>query len=242
VTAAQILCTQSGRITINNPSGIAPFLYSINTGQGLFQQANTFTTGAGNYTITTKDSLGCTTTANVAVVIAPEFKVDAGPDAVIVAGDQVLLTGTSSEPATSVSWTPSAGLMGANNLQINPRPMATTTYVLSATNTQGCVATDNVQVTVIPYCIKIKNAFTPNGDGNNDLWQVYDQFDCLKNVDLQVFNRYGSKVYEARNYRNTWNGTYQGKPVPDGTYYAVVNFTLINGKVITLRSDLTILR
>lgn len=97
-------------------------------------------------------------------------------------------------------------------------------------------------MTVVPYYIKVKNAFTPNGDGINDLWQIYDDYACLKNVSLHVFNRYGHKVFESRDYCNNWDGTYNGKPVPDATYYAVINFTLITGKVVTMRTDLTILR
>jgi gliding motility-associated-like protein len=88
----------------------------------------------------------------------------------------------------------------------------------------------------------VKNAFTPNGDGNNDLWFVYDSPECLKNVTVHVFNRYGSKVYESKDYRNNWDGRYEGKSLPDATYYAVIDFTLITGKVVTVKTDLTILR
>jgi len=115
-------------------------------------------------------------------------------------------------------------------------------YTLIATNTAGCKGSDNVLVTVVPYCVKVKNAFTPNGDGINDLWEVYDQYDCLKNVTVHVFNRYGNKVFESRDYRNKWDGRYSGKSLPDATYYAVVDFMLITGRVVTIKTDLTILR
>lgn len=95
---------------------------------------------------------------------------------------------------------------------------------------------------IIPYCIKVANAFTPNGDGINDLWTVYDNIECLKNVQVSIFNRYGAKVYENKNYQNNWNGTYKGKPVPDATYYAVLQFSLVNGRVFTVKTDLTIMR
>ena len=95
---------------------------------------------------------------------------------------------------------------------------------------------------MIPYCINAKNAFSPNGDGVNDLWMVYDSYDCLRNVEVHVFNRYGNKVFEHRNYTNNWNGQYSGKPVPDGTYYAVINYTLINGRTVTVKTDVNIIR
>jgi len=117
-----------------------------------------------------------------------------------------------------------------------------TTYTLTATDADGCKSSDNIIVNIIPYCIKVANAFTPNGDGINDLWTVYDNIECLKNVQVSIFNRYGAKVYENKNYQNNWNGTYKGKPVPDATYYAVLQFSLVNGRVFTVKTDLTIMR
>ncbi len=63
-----------------------------------------------------------------------------------------------------------------------------------------------------------------------------------KVVTAQVYNRYGTKVYESNNYVNDWDGTYNGKPLPDATYYYVLNFNLINGCGLTLKGDVTILR
>jgi gliding motility-associated-like protein len=193
-----------------------------------------------SYTLTA--TLGqCTLTRSVNVNVVQQVTVDAGTDVSIISGDQVQLN-ASATGANSFLWTPSAGLSSTTILNPVAKPAVTTTYTLTATNVNGCIATDNIVITVVPYCIKVKNAFTPNGDGINDLWQVYDQFDCLKNVSLHVFNRYGSKVFESQDYRNNWDGNYKGKPVPDATYYAVINFTLITGKVFTVRTDLTILR
>ena len=72
-----------------------------------------------------------------------------------------------------------------------------------------------------------------------------DQNFCLLNgggVIAKVFNRYGSKVYESRDYKNNWDGTFQGKPLPDGTYYAVLEFTLFDGSKQFKKTDVTILR
>ncbi|MEO7266131.1 MAG: gliding motility-associated C-terminal domain-containing protein [Ferruginibacter sp.] len=193
-----------------------------------------------NYTVTA--TLGqCSRQASVRINVVQQVSVYAGPPVSIVSGDQVQLNAIAVN-ATSYLWTPSAGLSSVTIPNPIAKPAATTLYTITVKNAVGCTATSDVLVTVVPYCIKVKNAFTPNGDGINDLWQVYDQFDCLKNVSLMVFNRYGSKVYESKDYRNGWDGRYNGKSVPDGTYYAVVNFTLINGKVITIKSDLTVLR
>jgi gliding motility-associated-like protein len=145
--------------------------------------------------------------------------------------------------AANFAWTPTTYI--SNPAILNPvsvMPQQTITYTLTATNAEGCTSSDTVTVTVLPYCIKVKNAFTPNNDGVNDTWMVYDQFDCLKNVRVQVFNRYGSRVFESQNYRNDWRGTYGGSTLPDATYYYVVDFFLQDGRLYQVRGDVTILR
>jgi gliding motility-associated-like protein len=243
VTVAQIVCTQTGRITVSNLSGISPYTYSISSNPGVFQTSNEFIAPAGTYTITTRDSLGCTTTNTATVTIVPEITVYAGPDVTIVTGDRTQLQASvTGGQISNILWTPPTALTAANILNPIANPTATTTYRITVTNSLGCEAQDDVTVTVIPYCIKVFNAFTPNGDGINDVWKVNDSYDCLTNVTVHVFNRYGNKVYESKDYRNNWQGTYNNKPIPDGTYYAVVDFTLITGRKVSIKTDLTILR
>jgi len=65
---------------------------------------------------------------------------------------------------------------------------------------------------------------------------------CTDQVMVKVFNRYGSAVYTNDYYQNDWDGNYKGNKVADGTYYYVITYKLINGKTVTLKGDLTILR
>ena len=68
--------------------------------------------------------------------------------------------------------------------------------------------------------INISQAITPNGDGINDTWMIYNIEQHPKSV-IHVFNRWGSEVFFAKNYKNNWNGYYkdQTQPLPDGSYY-----------------------
>ncbi len=185
----------------------------------------------------------CTATDDVNVNVEQAILLNAGTDKILIIGDRTQLNATATGGnINSILWAPPLGLSATNIFNPMANPTTTTLYTLTVGNDRGCTASDDLLVTVIPYCVKVKNAFTPNGDGNNDLWQVYGDYGCLKNVSLFVFNRYGNKVYESRDYRNNWDGTYSGKPLPDATYYAVVTFTLITGRVFTIKSDLTILR
>lgn len=183
----------------------------------------------------------CSKTATVNIGVVEAVSVDAGADIVLISGDQAQVFATA-QGANSYLWTPPTGLSSTTTLTPIVKPTSTTTYTLTVKNSLGCSATDDLKVTVIPYCIKVKNAFTPNGDGINEFWMVYEQADCIKNVTVHVFNRYGNEVYSSKDYHNDWDGRYKGKSVPDGTYYGVVDFTLITGKLVTVKTDITILR
>ncbi len=72
--------------------------------------------------------------------------------------------------------------------------------------------------------------FTPNNDGINDLWEIPDLADLGK-CDVRVFNRWGKQVYANGNYNNEWDGTSEGKPLPEGAYPFIIKSE--NGGTIT---------
>jgi gliding motility-associated-like protein len=75
--------------------------------------------------------------------------------------------------------------------------------------------------------VTIPNAFTPNGDGINDVWNIKSLIDypsCL----VSIFTRYGSLIFQSRGYAKPWDGNYNGSPLPTGTYYYIIN--LQNGQ------------
>lgn len=231
-----------GVIVINTTGGIAPYTYSID---GVtFQSSNTFSNlTPGIKTITIKDAACGITTKTVTVPVKPSPTVNAGPDVTIVEGDVTTLNGSSSGNPATVAWTPTATLTGANTFTPVAKPLVTTTYIMTVTDVNGCISNDNMKVTVLPYCLKVMNAFTPNGDGMNDKWIVTNNGGlCVKQVYVTVFNRYGNIVYKNDNYNNNWDGTYNGKPVADATYYYTINYLLMNGEYVTVKGDVTILR
>jgi gliding motility-associated-like protein len=233
--------TPTGKITINATGGIAPYSFSLNGGP--FQASNVFTNlSQGNKTITIKDAGCAQLTKTISVGVKPGPAISAGSDFTIVNGDEVMLTGLAGGTNPTIVWTPGTGLTGANTLNPMAKPAATTVYTLTVTDANGCSATDNTMVTVIPYCIKVMDAFTPNGDGMNDRWLVTNGASCTKQIAVNVYNRYGGLVYKNDNYQNDWTGTYNGKPVADGTYYYTAVFTTITNNRVILKGDLTILR
>ncbi|TDN38315.1 T9SS type B sorting domain-containing protein [Hymenobacter sp. UV11] len=158
----------------------------------------------------------------VVVRIQPPVAVNAGPDKEILAGSSVLLEGTA-DGTYPVTWTPALGLTFPGNNQLQPlvAPLVTTTYTLSA-GVGGCASSSQVTVTVRP-AIRIPNAFTPNGDGRDDTWQI-EFIEQYPDNTVSVFNRWGNKIFSAENYSraNEWRGDINGQPAPVGTYYYVV--------------------
>jgi gliding motility-associated-like protein len=158
----------------------------------------------------------------VAVRIQPPVDVDAGPDKEVLAGGSVTLEGRA-DGRYPVRWTPAAGLrfVSADSLQVVVSPTVTTTYTLSA-GAGGCADSDQVTVTVRPP-IRIPNAFTPNGDGRDDTWQI-EFIEQFPDNTVTVFNRWGNKIFSVNNYSraNEWRGDINGQPAPVGTYYYVV--------------------
>lgn len=202
------------------------------------------TTQVLNQTYTVTATLnGCTRTDQVVVRVNPLPVISAGPDKLIVNGDEIPLNGTGISNPTSLVWTPNTAITGANTYTPMVKPSTTTTYTLTVRDNNNCTSTDNVLVSVLPYCINVMNAFTPNGDGMNDRWLVVNNGGvCTRQISVTVFNRYGSIVYKNDNYNNDWTGVYNGKAVPDGTYYYAVSYRLITGAYLTLKGDVTILR
>ncbi len=241
ITASCAIGSQ-GSITITATGGIGAYSYSLNG--GIFQTSNLFTNvSAGTKTITVRDAFCGLVAKTILVPALPNPLVDAGPDKLIVDGDIATLDGSGLINPASIAWSPIASIVsGGTTYSATAKPRLTTNYTLTVTAPNGCVSSDIAEVTVIPYCIKTMDAFTPNGDGFNDRWLVTTGVQCTNRVSVAVFNRYGSEVYRNEGYKNDWDGTYKGKPVPDGTYYYVNTYELVTGFKLTLKGDVTILR
>jgi gliding motility-associated-like protein len=110
-------------------------------------------------------------------------------------------------------------------------------YTIKATSSEGCIARDQVYVKVLKN-VKVPNAFTPNGDNINDTWQI-KYLESYPGCEVDVFNRYGQRVYHSTGYSSPWNGTINGQPLPAATYYYIINPK--NGRV-PVKGSVTIIR
>ncbi|MCX6265202.1 MAG: gliding motility-associated C-terminal domain-containing protein [Bacteroidetes bacterium] len=120
-------------------------------------------------------------------------------------------------------------------------PLATATdditYLLTLTGIGGCAVTDTVFLRVLKGP-EIPNAFSPNGDGINDVWRI-KYLEYYSEATVQIFNRYGQLVYLTTGYSVPWDGKFKGTPLPVGTYYYIINPK--NGREI-MKGSVTIVR
>lgn len=162
------------------------------------------------------------TSPKVNITVLPLPTVNAGPDSTIYPGWTVTLNGSGNGTPL---WLPSGSL--SNQFIFNPAatPSVTTAYILVITDTNACSNADTVVITVdIPvFNGTVSNYFTPNGDGLNDTWYVQNIQNFTGN-EVFVYNIYGNEVYNVKDYKNDWKGTYNGNDLPDGTYYYVLKF------------------
>ena len=99
-------------------------------------------------------------------------------------------------------------------------------------------ARTTVQVSVGITSVDIANTFTPNGDGINDNWKIKG-IENYPNATVQIFTRYGQKIFESKGYPSPFNGTLNGKPLPAGVYYYIINLStncnLLSGSLTIIR-------
>ncbi len=179
-------------------------------------------TSGGSYTVSLKvtNEFGCDRTVNRQLNITTPF-LNAGSDTIILRGGGVRFNVRATGTNLKYKWSPSIGL-DRDDVQ-NPlaSPTEDTRYSVTITSDEGCVLQDDILVKVLEKPL-IPNTFTPNGDGVNDIWKI-EYLDSYPNVTVNVFNRYGVRVYVSIGYIEPWNGMYKGQAVPVGTYYYVID-------------------
>ena len=97
-------------------------------------------------------------------------------------------------------------------------------------------------LTISESFLQMPNAFSPNGDGINDIYKAKDGYQSLTEFHAYIFNRWGQKLYEWNDPAGGWDGTYKGKPVKDGVYFCLVKAKGADGKTYNIKKDVNLLR
>lgn len=121
---------------------------------------------------------------------------------------------------STFSWSPGTGMTDSTLANPVVSPTVTTVFTVTVTSPAGCSVTDTITVSVLPQFIP-PGGFTPNGDGINDTWSL--NVVNFPNVTVEVFNRWGERLFHSVGYKIPWDGIYNNAPLPVGTYYYVIN-------------------
>lgn len=189
------------------------------------------------YTVIGTDANGCSDSADTWVFWRWQLVIDAGPDRSICPGGAVTLAATG---AWNYEWEP--GAQSGDSVTVSPT--VTTTYTVSGSGGPlDCPDTLLVTVTIRTDCppsIYLPNAFSPNGDGDNDVFGIVYSENFTLDV-FQVFNRWGEIIFESSDISAGWDGTFKGQEQPIGSYTFLVSGTY-QGEQSVLSGNVTVLR
>ncbi len=233
----------SGVIVVSSGGGMPPHQFAIDS---LAAQSNPTFSGiaAGYHNLVVTDNNGCT--VDTSVLVIPYDTIHVAFDTPVVAinlGQDTTLNPvvTPYDPGYSISWEPSSGLSCSNCLNPVANPVAPTLYQMTVIDGNNCSYTENILVNVSNNLILVvPNAFSPNGDGFNDILYVYGI--SVSSVILQVYDRWGEKVFESRNKDTGWDGLFKGRVMPPDVYVYYAEAVFEDGQKKQIKGSTTILK
>jgi gliding motility-associated-like protein len=228
VTFGQIpaMCISDSAITITQAqetTGLAgTFVFTGNgvSPTGVFNPA---ISGAGQIPVTYiyTSTAGCSASATQAINVVPNPAIQLPPQYTILENGSAMLDPSINGNVVKYSWSPATYLSNPSVRNPESTPPDSIMYHLSVTTVEGCSGSANTLVAVI-RSLQVPNAFSPNGDGINDFWNV-PALASFPNCTVDVFNRYGTPVFTSVGYSRPWDGTFKGSALPVGVYYYIIN-------------------
>jgi len=250
---------EDGRLRITNTSGgTGPYEFSFDE-NGPFGPDSLISVNqaAGEYAVTVRDTNGCLLTVDSLVIFEPaDIVVSAFQDQTIRIGEPALVTAEvniNNVDSSLVSWYyytdngTNVVCQGADCFSASINQIYDNTLLIFALN-NGCGDSASVSITVNDKeSAFVPNVFTPNGDGNNDIFAVYGSTDVKEVKLFRVFNRWGELVFESENFRpndlsNGWDGTFKGERLNTAVFVYYTEIELQNGEIITRKGDVTLFR
>ena len=198
------------------------------------------------YQLGVTDAKGCQSLqpSSVTITVTPPAKVFAGDDTSVLIGQPVQLDAVDIDNSgfDRYTWSPPTGL---NDPSIK-NPIATISadivYTVTASTPNGCVGVGSVSIKVYHVVdIFVPNAFTPNGDGHNDVLRAVP-IGIRDFKYFVVYNRWGQQVFYTRDAAKGWDGSINGKPQDTGTYVWAAAGADFTGKGIQRRGTVVLIR
>jgi len=198
-------------------------------------------------------AVSCTTYDTINIQVDEKPIVVAGNNQTINQGDSTKMNGVVVGNNVLLHWEPRQFFSDNTKLNAVCKPDTTRTFYLYADSKYGCgTGLDSMKIFVTPTAVVvppttnpstnnsqiIPNAFSPNGDGINDTWEI-PLLKNYPNCSVEVYNRYGQLVFKSIGYNKNWDGTLNNQALPIGTYYYIIKTSpsanLLSGSVLIIR-------
>jgi gliding motility-associated-like protein len=227
--------------------GVPPYQYALN-GSPFGEQKSFADLGEGPYTLSVQDTNGCVLDTTVQLMAAVIPILDLGDDLTMNLGDSILIHPAALLGASQFAWTPSPDLSCLNC----PTPWVYTFhpngYSLTVTSDDGCTTTDSIFVNVLASRrVYFPNAFSPNGDGINDLFTVFGGAEVKEVKSLDIFDRWGEHVFTLENFAPNqpgigWDGMFRGKEMQNSVFAWTAEVVFLDDVVVRYKGDLSLVR
>jgi gliding motility-associated-like protein len=241
-------------ISVNSVTGGTGNSYTFQINNGKRYPIDTcVTVFAGSYFISFIDSSGCSVDTLISITQPDPISVNVGPDIEHQLGFPPITLNASVANNIIVDtafWSPSQDVncLTNNCLSVDINPTQTTTYVLTVVDESGCMGTDELIVQVKEVRnVFFANAFSPNGDGFNDFFQVAIG-PGVKNVEsFSIYDRWGNEVFTKKDYvpdpatTDGWDGTFNGRRLDPGVFVFIARVNFIDGFSSTYKGSVTLL-
>jgi gliding motility-associated-like protein len=247
-----ILCLQgsmelSAKVDVQPEGATGTMLYQWAPSYALTNDTALVTrfSGVGFYILDFNATLmpyGCTATDRLTIDSKAPLKLtNVTADQIVALGTKVQLDAKGGDMYV---WEPNDGTLSDPNIN---NPIATpvdsfTKYRVISMTKYGCRDTAYVEIRTVQDTIaRVPTAFTPNGDGRNDVFRPVNlRFQKL--VDFRVFNRWGTEVFQSSDFTRGWDGTFKGEPADMGVYFYNIIVAMPDGTQKTLSGDFTLIR
>jgi gliding motility-associated-like protein len=199
----------------------------IYTGDGISLSGifNPATAGVGRhpitYTYTFSGINSCSEFKTVNIEVYPLPTVELEKEVYVFAGGQKRVAVIAKGSNVTYKWSPPVGLDRTDIFNPMITPAKDIRYTVAVRSDQGCEVLKSVYVYVL-NSIEVANTFSPNGDGINDFWNI-KYIDTYPNATVEIFDRYGAKVFFSRGYSVPFDGNFNSEPLPVGTYYYIID-------------------
>lgn len=194
-----------------------------------------------SYTAEATSANGCTNNATVTITVQDFNLVLSTDPNPVIAGTTTHLQTSAASSYQVLSWQPSSFFSNQNALVQQLITDSSINVMVIARSSTGCIDTASVLVVVDPLGdIFIPSAFTPNGDGKNDLFKVLGG--NIKELDMKIYNRWGQMIFNSHERMKGWDGTVAGKAQATGTYVYTIRAVLKNGSIINKKGTVLLIR